>query len=249
MTLHTRAATEEVLDMFNQTLRNVSSITDTPEGGPESDDEDDDYTSGGESTGTGRVSEAASEYGDETKYVDSHATAAETDIKSVSPWSDFTRSKHVPNLEQGEESVAGNEAISAEDMSTQDVQEEMVTPVMAPSVQDLEAKFIPDPPNNDIVVPTHPFRDLEQANQSRLPFMTPIVELTEGSIQFPSSRQQDYFDFNSKTPSRPAISADPALSSLVSTVLSSAPPSRTCSDVVSGAREYQRGETRKISGN
>ena len=210
MTLHTRAATDEVLDMFNQTLRDVASMTGPPESGPESDYEDDDYTSGGDSTGTGRISGNASEYGDETEVIASSNTGAETevtDVKSVSPWSEFTRSKHVPKLDGEDETV--DEEASQQVPINQESQEEIVTPVMRIQEQHFETKFVPVPPE-DVVAPTHPYRDIEQMNQSRLPFMTPIVERTEASVHLPSThRQNDYF--NSKTPSRRRNEADPAL--------------------------------------
>ncbi len=55
MTLHTRAATDDIYELFNQPLKPAEEEEDEDE---ESDDDDDmtdgDYTSGGESTGTGR---------------------------------------------------------------------------------------------------------------------------------------------------------------------------------------------------
>ena len=210
MTLHTRAATDEVLDMFNQTLRNVASITDAPESGPESDFEDDDYTSGGESTGTGRISGATSECGDETEAVQSSVDAGDTevtDVKSVSPWSDFTKSKHMPIVEGEEDTEQEDVSVPQSENRTQD--EAVVTPIVGPQHEELETRFIPEPLEG-VIAPTHPYRDAEQINQNRLPFMTPIVEMTESSIGMPSTRQQkDYF--NSKTPSRRRNEADPAL--------------------------------------
>lgn len=67
MTLHTRAATDDILDLFNQPLRNLGrgiSSADA-ESGAESDYDEDEYTSAGESTGTGRISGATSEFGDD----------------------------------------------------------------------------------------------------------------------------------------------------------------------------------------
>ncbi|KAI4155505.1 MAG: hypothetical protein LQ340_000958 [Diploschistes diacapsis] len=199
MTLHSRAATDEVLDMFNQTLRNVASITDTPESGPESDYEDDDYTTGLDSTG--RISGATSECGENTAALQTSSLGTEaeaTDLKSVSPWSDFTRSKHVPQTHDGNGEVTEGDVISQEIIAPQEP-EEVATPITGPQVQDLEKRFVPVPPE-DFVVSTRPYRDTEEMNQNRLPFMTPIVEMTESSIHMPSTRQQDYF--NSKTPSR-----------------------------------------------
>lgn len=66
MTLHTKEAMEEVYDLFNQTLSNMTEIAEETGSHVDSDDEDD-YTSGGESTTTGRISGATSEYGDDTQ--------------------------------------------------------------------------------------------------------------------------------------------------------------------------------------
>lgn len=211
MTLHTKAATEDILDIFNQPLRNMGAMGSKADSLCESDyEDDDDCTSAGESTGTGRISEP-SEYGDEEADAKSVADHDDTSGISGSPWSDFTRSKHVPNLNPIEipsehsgqhpdvedfvvhrDSNAGE---GAEDM------EELVTPIsQEPEKVPLRTKFIPIPPE-DIEAPTHPYRDPCQASQNRLPFMTPIVEKTESSMGALTIREEkDYF--NSKTPSR-----------------------------------------------
>lgn len=98
MTLHTKAATEDILDIFNQPLRNVDPMAAPDEDDGDTDYDDDDYTSGGESTGTGRIS-GTSEFGDTQPDVKATTADAETGAASVSPWSDFTASKHVPILE------------------------------------------------------------------------------------------------------------------------------------------------------
>ena len=98
MTLHTKAATEDMLDIFNQPLRNVDPMAGPEEDEGDTDYDDDDYTSGGESTGTGRIS-GTSDFGDTEPDVKATASGTETGVASVSPWSDFTASKHVPKLD------------------------------------------------------------------------------------------------------------------------------------------------------
>ena len=87
MTFHTRAATDEIYGIFNQPLKSAEVQEDDLVSGGESEEDDDDYTSAGESTGTGRIS-GTSEAGEEE----------ESDVRSVSEWSDFTGRKHIPNL-------------------------------------------------------------------------------------------------------------------------------------------------------
>lgn len=209
MTLHTKAATDDILDIFNQPLRNVGPIGDQAESEAETDYDDDDYTSAGESTGTGHLS-GTSEYGDEVDNVGdvTDQKSEETGDGSASPWSDFTRSKHVPKLDTTDdhEDIEARESVSEGDLvvfedHTEPEEQELKTPI-SPAIEPENArtKFVPLPPE-DFEAPTHPFRDPEQAAQNRLPFMTPIVEKTESSLGALTIRDdKDYF--NSKTPSR-----------------------------------------------
>jgi checkpoint serine/threonine-protein kinase len=94
MTIHTRAATDEIYDIFSQPLK---SSRDDDEDNESDDDDGDmtdgDYTDGGESTGTGRVLTTSEAGDDET-----------SDVKSVSEWSDFSARKHIPALDDDMES-------------------------------------------------------------------------------------------------------------------------------------------------
>ena len=99
MTFHSKAATNEIYDMYNQPLskppaEDIQSGEDT--------DYDDTYSTAGESTGTGRASAATSEFGDDT--LNSIASGREENTgsqpDSVSPWSEFTASKHVPKIDR-----------------------------------------------------------------------------------------------------------------------------------------------------
>ena len=95
MTFHSKAATDEVYSMFNQPAKRHRE---------DSEDEDEDYTSAGESTGTGRISATTSEVGDDTFASTGNDTTGDENTRtgsqpdSVSPWSEFTASKHVPKV-------------------------------------------------------------------------------------------------------------------------------------------------------
>ncbi|KAI9851196.1 MAG: hypothetical protein M1824_002815, partial [Vezdaea acicularis] len=199
MTFHTRAATDEIYDIFNQPLQTPGAFGEEEESG-ESDDEDD-YTSAGESTGTGRISSTGEIGGDET-----------SEVKSVSEWSEFSARKHVPNLED-DTGTTGAESIQPLDTSNiensaqiahgeQQLSEDLVTPV-SPGPEQVRTKFIPIAPE-DYEPPSRPFRDSSKSSQNRLPFMTPIAEKTESSLA-PSTVYEDKDYFNHKTPSRETV--------------------------------------------
>ncbi|MCJ1384312.1 hypothetical protein MMC17_007428 [Xylographa soralifera] len=201
MTLHTRAATDDILDIFNQPLRNVG-LNSRAESADGSDYDDDDYTSAGESTGTGRLS-GTSEFGDDETGVPREIEPDTSTSRSTDAWSEFTASKHVPNrAASGAEDITDySNADGVAQGSVEDIVEEMVTPISPnPTLETTSTKYIPLPPE-DYEPPTHSYRDPSQILQNRLPFMTPIVEKTESSIGLPTARtEKDYF--TSKTPSR-----------------------------------------------
>ncbi|KAI4093374.1 MAG: hypothetical protein LQ344_002962 [Seirophora lacunosa] len=209
MTLHTKAATDDILDIFNQPLRNMGPLSSQADSAGESEYEDDDYTSAGESTGTGAIS-GASEFGDDEVEARNVADQEESVCKSASPWSEFTASKHVPQLDNDDglgnqvtdAPSNGSDFVILEDPKTiKDEEEALVTPIDTGAVDSFERpRFVPLPPE-DYEPPTRPYRDPFQAAQNRLPFMTPIVEKTESSMGALTIREEkDYF--NSKTPSR-----------------------------------------------
>jgi checkpoint serine/threonine-protein kinase len=230
MTLHTKAANEDILDIFNQPLRNIGQLGADHDSASESDFDDEDYTgytSAGDSTGTGGASAPASEFGDDDT-TRSAVPAENTGLESVSPWSDFTKSKHMPKLEglnlddktsdqaQDTHDNVENQTPHIQEFSEDSLdhrtqkafsEQELEASIESQSHEDPYTKRISIPPE-DYEAPTHPFRDAAQMAQNRLPFMTPIVEQTESSI--PSVRpQKDYF--SAKTPSRKRDVADPAL--------------------------------------
>lgn len=214
MTLHTKAATEDILDIFNQPLRNVDPMAGPADSAGESDYDDDDYTSAGESTGTGRIS-GTSEFGDTEADIKNVADLENSSAAapSVSPWSDFTASKHVPNLIGAEDFyeddtnrtdglgfvVLSDSAQIGESQNDDDI--DLITPI-SPQQEDehVRSRYVPVPPE-DYEAPVRPYRDPSQISQNRLAFMTPIVEKTEYSMGALTIREEkDYF--NSKTPSR-----------------------------------------------
>lgn len=107
MTFHSKAATNEIYDMFNQPLRRPDVVREDTQSGDDGDftegDLDDGYstTGDGESTGTGRASMHGSEFGEDTLSSlrqDNSQPHTHTQPDSVSPWSDFTASRHVPSV-------------------------------------------------------------------------------------------------------------------------------------------------------
>lgn len=227
MTLHTKEAMEEIYGIFNQPLKNSDEPNSEAHSGDESsEDDDDDYTSAGESTGTGRISCATSDFGDETTAADftlgttvldhdiddesSSSGADDTDVKSVSAWSDFTESKHVPKDHRQDESDEVSEQ-SEDDSFEEEVsgslvepgeqpEADLITPTSPEAPASLPTRFAPIPPE-DYNPSMRPYRDPVQAANNRLPFMTPIVEKTESSLGIATAyAQKDYFA--AKTPSR-----------------------------------------------
>lgn len=214
MTLHTKAAASDILDIFNQPLGDIDLMAAQPESAGESDYEDDDYTSAGESTGTGRIS-GRSEFGDDDTEARHSINHEDTEVASVSPWSDFTASKHVPKLHSLNSSTEDGDCdeveVEAQDYvvvdrtnrshpdSEDDV--DIITPISPVCTDETyRSRFVPIPPEN-YQAPNGPYRDPSQAIHNRLPFMTPIVEKTESSIGAMTIKD-DFDSFSSKTPSR-----------------------------------------------
>lgn len=127
MTFHSKAATDEIYNMFNQPLK--CETKDDTQNGLDSDLDDDDCSTAGESTGTSRISGMTSEFGDDDETVASVRTTADgenttSQSESVSPWSEFSASKDVPKLRkrnaEGSLSEDVNEILtSSQDNQTQ----------------------------------------------------------------------------------------------------------------------------------
>ncbi|CZT02860.1 hypothetical protein WAI453_012126 [Rhynchosporium graminicola] len=203
MTLHTKAATDEIYDLFSQPLP-APEEEEEDEEEDESDDDDDmtdgDYTSGNESTGTGRLMTGSEAGDDET-----------SDVKSVSEWSEFTARKHIPDIEdEDDEDTRASRFTEADDEALEELRvdipgnekhdPEVITPISPELPSIARTSFVPIPPE-DYEPPLRPYRDAAQISQNRLPFMTPIAEKTESSLGLSTMRQdKDYF--TSKTPSK-----------------------------------------------
>ena len=243
MTLHTKAATDDILHIFNQPLRIMDPMAGPQESDIETDYDEDDYTSAGESTGTGRIS-GTSDFGETEPDVKTMATTAESAQGSISPWSDFTASKHVPK--PNDQSSDGGDATygSTDDQALKVYQEaepvpskdldttEVITTISPGQGNGMpHTRYIPIPPE-DYESPARCPRDPVLVAQNRLPFMTPIIEKTETSLGAISiqAEKEDYV--GSKTPSRrvdrscvtPFIDGEPLSSPFQEIVNESRPP-------------------------
>jgi len=207
MTLHTQAATDDIYDIFNAPLEPAAgqnSISDDEHGY-----ETDDYTSGAESTGTMR-NISASEVGDEDEEaVDEHGEDENSDAKSVSEWSDFSTRKHVPllNGDDGEErndtqvsdliEINDNDETGQMHETLEEAEDTVATPTSDDFAPPTRTSFVPIPPE-DYVPSRRPYRDPVEAANNRLPFMTPITERTESSLDI--TDEQSGCDLLAKTP-------------------------------------------------
>lgn len=196
MTMHTRAATDEIYSIFNQPLK--AETEEDADSFCESDYEDDDAASTGDSTGTGHHSAASSDFGDEEtqtfhkSYDDTdyaNTTRAESIDGDEGEWTEFNPDRDIPGIE--------HQDIEHAEVTSHSVGDEEA---MSPTVGTPERKgFMPEMPD-DYAAPWGTYRDPAVMAQNRLPFMTPIVERTEVSISMTAARNSVY---NAKTPSKP----------------------------------------------
>ncbi|KJZ79073.1 hypothetical protein HIM_01224 [Hirsutella minnesotensis 3608] len=204
MTIHTKAATDDIYDIFNAPLRD-------PQAERGTDDEDDygsdgDYTTDAESTGTARDEDAGAQDDDDNDET--------VDVRSVSEWSDFATRKDIPNIEEPlmeqsaqdttetaqassnrtspctDEESHDNDQV-AEDTSSQDEVDEEEYHGSEASPPRTRTVYVPLPPE-DYDPPTRPFRDPVEVANSRLPFMTPITERTECSLDVEVEREGQF---------------------------------------------------------
>jgi len=205
MTINTKEAMDEIYGIFNQPLPSQMGPAEAEE-----EDSDDDYSTGDESTATGKLSATASDYGDETRNEllgarKSEPEAEETRVDATG-WSDFTASKHVPRDTDSLPDAAVESAQSTRwevyqdpDRAAIDEPDELLTPH---DEENAQTRYVPVPPEDYESSSRHP-RDLTMLPNHRLPFMTPIVEQTESSLGTATVRtEKDYF--TAKTPSRTA---------------------------------------------
>ena len=208
MTINTKEAMDEIYGIFNQPLPSQAEQTDGEE-----EDSDDDYTTGDESTGTGKLSGPPSDYGDDTRneLLGARKPTDDSDGRTdVSSWSEFTASKHVPKDHNGLSSAPESTQSTTWEVYQDQTQsegatlpEESVEDVVTPQDEDCpRTRYLPVPPEG-YEPPTGQYRDMAVVANNRLPFMTPIVEQTESSLGVATARAEKEY-FSSKTPSRKA---------------------------------------------
>lgn len=190
MTMHTRAATDEIYSIFNQPLKaEADDATDSLCG---SDYEDDDCTDTGDSTGTGRISVASSEFGDDETQT-FHKSLDDTgyaDTTQGSDWTEFDPDRDIPVAQTAE---ATSHSMVSEGTAGESGRG---TPE--------RERFVPAMPD-DYNPPYGTYRDPAVMAQNRLPFMTPIVEQTESSLPSMTGARSNLS--NAKTPSKPRTPA------------------------------------------
>lgn len=222
MTINTREAMDEIYGIFSQPVKNEEEEeADDSDSSDDSSDDDDDYTSGGESTGTGRISGNLSDYGDETRREilasqpkeqepnqNHHDNEDEDDDKiDVSAWSDYepATQKQETSDTTGKDgdhdytSDAHKEEDDDEDPENRlpSLHQDVVTPYEEDD--EPQTRYIPLPPEG--YEPFRgPHRDPAVVANNRLPFMTPIVEQTESIATVRAEKERGYYA--AKTPSR-----------------------------------------------
>ncbi|EGO52328.1 hypothetical protein NEUTE1DRAFT_90495 [Neurospora tetrasperma FGSC 2508] len=219
MTLHTKAATDDIYDIFNAPLK--------PTANPSlSDDENrydsDDYTCGVDDTSKNL---ATSEAGDETTVVEAieETDVADEDDDVKSEWSDFTARKHIPDYQgDGDEDHEMTDVLDEENgqpetshsqFNHNEVPDENPTQGGRPLTQNPPPApeevppttrniFVPVPPA-DYVPTRRPYRDPVEVANNRLPFMTPITERTEfSSLDVTYHHPNMHHPILTKTPSK-----------------------------------------------
>ena len=210
VTLQTKVARDEVFDIFNQPL-DEKECTEEVGSAMSSDD---DYTSGGESTGTGHLSVTTSEFDEDqidADLVEVQSIADTEESGNNTGWTDFDTHKDIPynespHRDENELDAATQPLIHEPAPASQEplipIQEELVTPVSPESPLDEHKQtFIIPLPSDDIEPPRGPYRDPAQVAQSRLPFMTPIAEATESSLGTATAhKDRDYFSIKTPCP-------------------------------------------------
>ncbi|KAF4123339.1 checkpoint serine/threonine-protein kinase [Geosmithia morbida] len=201
MTLHTKAATDDIYDIFNAPLQPANEREEEEEEG--SGDEDD-YETDGDYTTDGESNATTTRHIDATEHIEEEQTTAvggdDEDAKSESEWSDFSAQKHMPGF-------AGNDTQMSDliDAGQPDENQAPLGIFHDPGQGDEEdsetsedhvprpfsTSFMPIPPE-DFDVPTRPYRDPAEVANSRLPFMTPITERTEVSLEMDNDRRDQF---------------------------------------------------------
>lgn len=198
MTFHTKEAMNEVYDIFNQTL---TKVPDEEEPAESDDDSEDDYTSAGESTGTGRISGHTSEYETDGEFTSKTTTDVTSGgITAPSGFSAFSTAK------SGDEGrVSGEDDITrstTQDLSSKsDFQEELITPTSPDQPNPIDSTIALNDEREELPISQPPQHSRSHKGLNRLPFMTPIVEKTESSLgALTQAAEKEPLAF--KTPSR-----------------------------------------------
>ncbi len=204
------------------------------------------------------ISGAVSESGNEDTSVSVRTTMTEDVVTSSGTvntaeiggeWTEFSTSKHLPpqNLTGHQDSAEAHFTHYVDNPSSNMAvehahpEEEVSTPI-EPEVQVVETKantrFVPIPPEDYDPTPLRTFRDPSDIAQSRLPFMTPIVEKTESSLAANTTYQKEERDyFTVKTPSRSSSSKNDSPSKIgVDRLLLSSPFAENVSPHRSGEK-------------
>lgn len=214
MTIHTKAATDDIYDIFNAPMKRASEEAETS--GDEAYETDSNYTTdGAESTCTTRhilISEAGDTEEDQAARDDETS-----DVRSLSEWCDFSTRRHVPDVNAVDED--DNHSVTSDLMNIRDADPSLrftEHTITGPEFDDNEEQydsgddelpphrtrttFVPIPPE-DYVPNPRPYRDPVEMANNRLPFMTPITERTESSLEVDSANSYDRYGMT-KTPSK-----------------------------------------------
>jgi len=211
MTINTKEAMDEIYDIFNAPLASQTEQSEESESDASDSDEEDDYTTGDESTATGKLSAAPSDYGDETRneLLAQAPTEDEDEATEHTGWSDFTTSKHVPR--EDEDPAEGQATGTDRDWELyRDGGKKPGLPgdendMVTPDEENVQTRSVPIA-SEEYQPPSAHFQQMTMLPNHRLPFMTPIAEQTESNLGTITARaQHDYF--NAKTPSRQASGA------------------------------------------
>ncbi|CCU76158.1 mitotic spindle checkpoint component mad3 [Blumeria hordei DH14] len=172
MTIHTKAATDEIYGLFNQPLELEQADSESSSDGY--------YTSGGDSTGTGRV------------LINSEAEDDNETLcgKSVSEWTEFTAQNQIHAEDIECERINSPICLERDCQEYPSDESKHIDPEQKPNTSsyDLSSSFqfeknfnVPVIPK-DVASQNPPFRTYIYGSQNRLPFLTPIAEKTESSL-------------------------------------------------------------------
>ncbi|KAH7627676.1 hypothetical protein B0T09DRAFT_188431 [Sordaria sp. MPI-SDFR-AT-0083] len=220
MTLHTKAATDDIYDIFNAPIKPAANPSLS---GDENRYDSDDYTCGVDDTSRNL---ATSEVGDEITVVEAveETDVADEDDDVKSEWSDFTARKHIPDYQGGgdedhemtdvlDEELDGQPETSHSQVNHNRFSDEnsrqsghpfaqQPLPATEESFARNRSLFVPVPPA-DYVPTRRPYRDPVEMANNRLPFMTPITERTEfSSIDVTYHHPNMHHPILTKTPSK-----------------------------------------------